>query len=132
MAGLQRNEYKRGKYPIVLRRDGTVLQPEYFVLVLKDPGAPFALRAYADAAELVGMAPEYVEDIRKLAVHADGCVRQDAIRKEGPTADPDGAPHRPECPDMVQWQQLIEQGNTLSLSELIDYHQSDTFKCNEP
>lgn len=130
MAGLQRGKLKGGKYPIVLRRDGTVLQTEYFVLALKDPGAPFALRAYADAAELVGMDPEYVEDIRELAVHADWCVRQDAMRKEGPTADPDGAPHRSECPDMVQWRQLIEQGETLSLSELIDYHQSDTFKRN--
>lgn len=57
MAGLTRQDENRreGKYPIVLRRDGTVVVDDYFVMMLKDPCTAAALKAYVDEAERRGM-----------------------------------------------------------------------------
>ena len=50
--GLWRNdpETSEGKYPIVLRRDGTVLPGPYFVICSRDPCAAAAFAAYANEA----------------------------------------------------------------------------------
>jgi len=69
MAGLFRNDPKtrEGKYPVILRRDGTVPEWEWFVLSARDPASIAAVRAYADAAKALGMDPEYVADLYAMA-----------------------------------------------------------------
>ncbi len=52
---------------LVQRRDGTVPDWPYLVLGASDPAAPAAIRAYALAAEGLGMASEYVADLKALA-----------------------------------------------------------------
>ena len=68
MAGLWRNdpETPEGKYPIVLRRDGTPLESRFIVMALKDPCVPAALRAYATEAECLGL-----DDDRRSPVDVD-------------------------------------------------------------
>ncbi len=84
-----------GKY-LVQRRDGTVPDWPYFVLGSKDPAAPAALRAYADAAEKNGMDQRYVTDVRVMADEFDN------YRTEQGVGDPDAAPHRQDDPGTVQ------------------------------
>lgn len=94
--GLWRNEPEtpEGKY-LVKRRDGTVVEWPNFVLGARDPAAPAALRAYADAAEKHGMAEVFVNDVRLLA-------RQfEAYRQEHGAGDPDRGRHREDDPDTV-------------------------------
>jgi hypothetical protein len=85
---------KGGKY-LVQRRDGTVPEWPYFVLGARDPAAPAALRAYADAAEAEGMDPQYVKDVRQLAFDFSD------YRAEEGAGDPDGRPHRKDDPAVV-------------------------------
>jgi hypothetical protein len=59
MARLWRNIVPGGKY-LVVRRDGSVPEWQWFVLGSRDPAAPDALRTYADRAAQLGMDPEYV------------------------------------------------------------------------
>lgn len=80
---------------LVVRRDGTVPEWPYLVLGARDPAAPAALRAYADAAEGLGMDPEYISDIRG---QANDWERYRAEYGEG---DPDAPPHRPDNPEVV-------------------------------
>ena len=100
MAGLWRNNPKtrEGKYPIVLRRDGSVVKDRYFVLLLKDPAAAAALRAYAVAAEHCGMDPEYVAQVREMAAQAEA----EAIHADKPS-EPDGPPERIDDPVTLAW-----------------------------
>jgi hypothetical protein len=97
MSGLWRNEdgTREGKY-LVQRRDGTIPEWPYFVIAAKDPAAPAALRAYADAAEVYGMDTKYVSDLRKLA---DEFEDYRHIYGEG---DPDAPPHRKDNPDIIE------------------------------
>lgn len=90
----RKNGIAGGKY-LVQRRDGTVPDWPWFVLGGKDPAAPAALRAYADAAEKLGMDPRYVADVRELA--------QDYERLQGAygVGDPDAKPHRKDDPATV-------------------------------
>ena len=69
MTGLMRYNSKtpEGKYPIVLRRDGTAVKDECFVLLLKDPCAAAALRTYANKAAELNLDPAYVKSVRRLA-----------------------------------------------------------------
>lgn len=67
MTGLWRNNPNtpEGKY-LVKRRDGSIPDWPWFVLGAKDPAAPAALDAYAWAAEINRMDPDYVADIRRM------------------------------------------------------------------
>ena len=96
MARLMRNqpEFEGGKY-LVQRRDGTVPDWPYFVIGAADPAAPAALRSYAVSAEARGMDPDYVRDIRDLAVEFEGWFSQ-----HGP-GDPDAPRHRTDDPEVV-------------------------------
>ena len=107
MAGLWRkNEATReGKYPIVLRRDGSPLESRFIVLVLKDPATSSALRAYADEAERVGMDSQYVADMRELADDASRCASQSQLDDKKP--DPDAPPHRQDNPGILAWARSI-------------------------
>jgi len=46
-------EFSEGKF-LVVRRDGSIPAWPHFVIGARDPAAPVALRAYADAAERLG------------------------------------------------------------------------------
>lgn len=80
---------------LVTRRDGTVPEWPWFVLGARDPAAPAALRAYADAADACGMDPAYTADLRELA----GAFER--FREGHGTGDPDAAPHRADDPATV-------------------------------
>jgi len=108
MAGLWRRDRKtsEGKYPIVLRRDGTPLESRYFVIALKDPAAAEAFRAYAKRAEELGMDPRYVADMRWLADEAAReAAKTDTTVKP---ADPDAPPHRKDDPAILAWARSID------------------------
>jgi len=96
MPGLWRNQdgTREGKY-LVLRRDGTVPAAPVFVLLASDPAASLALHDYADRAADDGMDPEYVEDIRQLAVEFA------AWRAVHGTGNPTTPKHRPDNPSTV-------------------------------
>lgn len=85
-----------GKYPIVLRRDGSVLTSRYLVITLRDPAAAAAFRVYADEAERRGFAPQYVADMRALAVEAE-------VEAAASPGDPDQPPHRTDSPAILAW-----------------------------
>lgn len=91
-----------GKYPIVLRRDGTPLDSRYIVMVLKDPAVEEALHAYARRAHELGYDPTLVEDITALANQCE-TERLEAIK----AADPDAPPHRKDNPIILAWAQSI-------------------------
>lgn len=125
MPGLFRNrpETREGKYPVLLRRDGTVPEWEHFCLGQRDPAAPTAIRAYADECERQGMDPIYVADLRKMAGEWDKSQAYEAAawvrwQNAGPSAadaaaavgffdlpdkkaDPDGPRHRTDDPDVL-------------------------------
>lgn len=86
---------KEGKY-LVLRRDGTRPEWPYFVIAASDPAAPVALRAYADAAERLGLDPSYVRDVRQ---YADGFEAWRAVNGAG---DPDAPRHRVDDPETIR------------------------------
>ena len=110
-SGLFRNdpETREGKYPVLLRRDGTVPEWEWFVLGERDPAAPFAIRAYADEAERRGFDPSYVRDLREMADSweqsqaLEARQRAEGLPDLGKPADPDGARHRTDDPDVLQF-----------------------------
>ncbi len=83
-----------GKY-LVKRRDGTIPEWPNFVLGAKDPAAPAALRAYADAADKLGMNPRYVAGIMRLASQFE---HYRAAMGDG---DPDRGRHRKDDPATV-------------------------------
>lgn len=80
-----------GKY-LVKRRDGSVVEWPNFTIGAKDPAAPAALLAYADKAEELGMNPDYVYDIRRLAVEFE------QYREMHGVGDPDRGRHRIDDP----------------------------------
>lgn len=97
LTGLWRHnpETPEGKY-LVLRRDGTVVEWPNFVIGAKDPAAPAALRAYADAGEAAGFNAEFVAGVRWLA---DSFERYRAAHGAG---DPDRGRHREDDPVTVE------------------------------
>ncbi len=101
MPGLFRNDPKtpEGKYPIVLRRDGSPVDTPYFVLLVRDPCFADAMAAYADAAEKLGMDPAYVADIRALVVQSREL--HDVV------SEPDKPPHRRDDPVTLAWARSI-------------------------
>lgn len=88
------NGTREGKY-LVQRRDGTIPEWPYFVIGAADPAAPYAIAAYAKAAETFGMDPAYVADLYALAESFD------AYRVEHGSGDPDAPPHRKDDPETV-------------------------------
>ncbi len=87
-------EFFEGKF-LVVRRDGTVPHWPHFVLGARDPAAPFALRAYANAAQGLGFDPEYVASLRELASDFE------KYRGEHGDGDPEAPPHRQDSPSVV-------------------------------
>ena len=110
MSGLFRNDpsMREGKYPVLLRRDGTVPEWEWFVLGERDPAAPAAIEAYAAEAERLGFDPKYVTDLRNMASSwiaaqmLEAHDREQRKRQDKP-ADPDGARHRKDDPDVLNF-----------------------------
>lgn len=96
MGGLWRNnpQTPEGKY-LVKRRDGTVVEWPHFVIGARDPAAPYALRAYAAAAEQLGFDPDLVRDVR---ARADEFA---AYWHEHGSGDPDAPRHRVDDPATV-------------------------------
>ena len=97
MSGLWRNdsETPEGKYPIVLRRDGSVVTKPYFVLLDCDPGFVDALRSYADKHESIGSDPNFIAQIRDWA---------DEVEENPPEqGDPDAPCHRTDDPVVIAW-----------------------------
>ena len=97
MHGLWRDDPKtpEGKY-LVKRRDGTVVEWPNFTMGARDPAAPAALRAYADAAEKCGMTIGYANSVRHLA---DEFELYRAAQGDG---DPDRGRHREDDPRTIQ------------------------------
>ena len=91
-----------GKY-LVLRRDGSVFEHPCFVLGARDPVAPEALRAYAEAAEEIGFDAQYVTDVHKLAGEFA------AYRNAHGCGDPTAPPHRKDDAAIVA---LMEKGKS--------------------
>lgn len=90
-------EFSEGKF-LVVRRDGTIPHWPYFVIGARDPLAPIALRAYANAADRnpnLGLDPEYVQSIRELADDFD------RYRVEHGSGDADAPPHRRDDPNVI-------------------------------
>jgi hypothetical protein len=97
MSGLWRygDKAPEGKY-LVTRRDGSVPEWPHMVFGAKDPAAPAALLAYANAAETLGFDPVYVADVRRMAGEfAAYC----ATHGKG---DPDAPPHRKDDPATLE------------------------------
>lgn len=97
MARLWRNtdDTREGKY-LVTRRDGTIPEWPYFVMGASDPAAPWALRAYALAAEQNGMDLAYVNDLYALANEFE------QWRKDHGSGDPDAPRHRTDDPATIE------------------------------
>lgn len=87
-------EFCEGKF-LVVRRDGSVPHWPHFVLGARDPLAPLALRAYANAARL-RLDPEYADSIVDLADDFDRYREQQGI------GDPDAPPHRTDHPEVIR------------------------------
>lgn len=73
---------------LVVRKDGSIPRWPAFVLAAADPAAVPAIRAYADAAEKLGMGSHYVKDVRGIADEFE------RYQKEHP--DKLGAPDKPD------------------------------------
>jgi hypothetical protein len=89
------DEKPEGKF-LVVRRDGTVPEWPHFVVGAKDPAAYGTLRAYAQAAEILGWDPDYVQSVRELA---DDFFHY--LREHG-AGDPTAGPHRQDDPWVVE------------------------------
>lgn len=76
-----------GKF-LVVRRDGSIPAWPHFVLGARDPAAPAALRAYADAADAHGMDAEFAQSVREIADEFE------VYRAREGRGDPDAPPHR--------------------------------------
>lgn len=92
---LWRNVMDGCKY-LVVRRDGTVPEFPVFVMGARDPWAPIAMRAYANAAKDGGADPEYVASLW------DEADKFDEYRQKHGAGDPEAAPHRVDDPSIVQ------------------------------
>jgi len=90
-------ETPEGKYPIVLRRDGSALQTRYIVMTLRDPATEAALLGYAFEAERLGYDPNYVQDIRDMAEECPGIIIDEGA------GDPMQPPHRVDDPVVIAW-----------------------------
>jgi hypothetical protein len=86
---------REGKY-LVLRRDGTIPEWPYLVLGAADPATPAAIRELAHTSAILGMDPEYVSDLMKLADEFE------AWRQANKAGDPDAPKHRTDDPAIIE------------------------------
>lgn len=112
MSGLWRNyiDTPEGKYPIVLRRDGTVLTKPYFVLVDCDPGFADALFAYAAKHEAIGSDSKFVGDVLEWAQQV-----RDNPPEQG---DPDAPRHREDDLIVIAWARSVHSKSQPSLDRV--------------
>ena len=103
MAGLWRKnpETHEGKYPIVLRRDGTPLLCRFLVMTLRDPCFPAAIAAYANKADEIGLDPQYVAEMRQLGRETE--IYRGAVG----AGDPDAPRHRKDDMAILAWARSI-------------------------
>lgn len=80
---------------LVVRRDGTIPSWSHFVMGARDPAAPAALRAYADAGDKAGFDREYTDSIRELATDFEKELAETGA------GDPPAGPHRKDDSDVV-------------------------------
>lgn len=115
MAGIWMNEKatRKGKFPIVLRRDGTVVDWPHFVLGFRDPCTPAALRAYAIDAEHRGLDARYVEDVLILASEAQ------RWREAHGDGDPDAPRHRTDDPGVIEWANMSPRPTLRGYFEVV-------------
>lgn len=99
--GLHRNNplTPEGKFPIVLRRDGTAVEERFFVVFLQDPCAEACIKAYANDAVNHNFADKFIEDVYDLAEEAGGISSENS--------DPDAALHRVDDPRILAWARSI-------------------------
>lgn len=121
MAGLWRNDpalaggggTRGGKYPVILRRDGTVPDREWFVFLDGDAAAVAALRSYADEAEKLGYEPTYVADVRSMAVEWElRQIEERASRADlpsPPASDPCAPRHRRDDPEVLSFPSSLDE-----------------------
>jgi hypothetical protein len=86
---------KLGKF-LLVRRDGTVPQWPHFALGARDPAAPYALRAYAARARVLGWDDEYIASILELANDYD------AYRAKEGVSNPPASQHRTDDPNVIE------------------------------
>ncbi len=91
-----------GKYPILLRRDGSPVEHPFFAMLARDPAAPHALRAYADKAAELGYDAAMVHDVRVLA------DSYEQYRLNAGNGDPDAPRHRKDDPIVLAWARSIQ------------------------
>lgn len=109
--GLWRNdpETPEGKYPIVLRRDGTVLTSRNIVLVLKDPCVALALEAYANELFRLSGVNECqnygwsVDDARVFARDMFALADESRRLALNTPSDPGAPRHRTDDPVTLAW-----------------------------
>jgi len=108
MTGLWSNnpETPEGKYPILLRRDGSPVLVPYFPILLHDPCASAALRAYADKAAELGMDPVFVSDIRIKA--GESLILAKKAKSNPKPPDPDAPRHRVDDPAILAWARSLK------------------------
>lgn len=87
----------KGPKYLVIRRDGTVPEWQWFVLGAADPVAPWALRLYAVLALVFCFDRRYAVDVWRLAREFDQ-YRRDPVNRKG---DPAAPPHRKDDPATV-------------------------------
>lgn len=87
-----------GKY-LVLRRDGTVPDWQWFVLGQRDIAAVAGLRGYADKAEELGYCSEYVADIRMLADEWEQALNSGY---DTPSCPDSSKPYRTDDPAIIE------------------------------
>lgn len=91
-----------GKYPILLRRDGSAVEHPYFAILARDPCATVALQAYADEAERRGLPADFVSDVRRLANEYRD------YRIDCGDGDPGAPRHRRDDPAILAWARSLK------------------------
>lgn len=100
-------ETSEGKYPIVLRRDGTPVETPYMVLLVRDPAFDAAITAYADEGERLGYDPAYIADLRAMVAEAPAMRERIEAAKILAPSDPGAPRHRTDDPAILAWARSI-------------------------
>lgn len=98
-----------GKYPIVLRRDGSPVTTPYFVILVRDPCFDAAMTAYAHEAERLGFEAAYVADIREMVARAPEVRAAIEAERRLRPSDPDAPPHRRDDPVTLAWARSVHR-----------------------
>lgn len=98
---------------LVTRRDGSHPDWPYIVLGGRDPYAPTALRAYADAVEISGGDQEFADSVRELAASFEIFAEMRGF------GDPESGPHRKDDPETCR---KIDQGYGTAPGHWIIHH----------